>query len=80
MSQGSNYFGQCGIDSSAQQSTTPALVVGPKTWTMVTIGVLHTCAITTGNQAYCWVRRAGGRLRFSVATRMHHPQPKCALY
>ena len=50
---GTNDYGQLG-DGTAQQRLVPATVSGGMTFTAVTAGNAHTCALTSIGAAYCW--------------------------
>ena len=55
--------GRLGIgDPGASSTTSPQSVVGGLTFTAITAGETHSCAIATSGAAYCWGSNAGGRL------------------
>jgi alpha-tubulin suppressor-like RCC1 family protein len=60
---GRNNVGQLG-DSTAASTTVPVAVFHPSgvTFTQVSAGAIHTCAITSAGQAYCWGSNGDGRL------------------
>jgi alpha-tubulin suppressor-like RCC1 family protein len=41
---------------------TPALVAGGLSFSHISAGAFHTCAVTTANQAYCWGNDMDGQL------------------
>jgi uncharacterized protein YjdB len=62
---GWNGTGQLGIDETDElhvYSATPVAVAGGHSFTTVSAGYQHSCAITTTNQAYCWGDNGGGQL------------------
>ena len=68
---GSNLNGKLGdgSDTGPEQcvggnpcSTTPLAVAGGHTFQSVSAGRLHSCAVTTGGEAYCWGRNDDGQL------------------
>ena len=55
--------GRLGIgDPTGVSTTSPRAVTGGLTFTAITAGETHSCAITTSGEAYCWGSNAGGRL------------------
>jgi alpha-tubulin suppressor-like RCC1 family protein len=55
---GANRFGQLGIGGTTGRKQRPALVVGGHLFAQISAGGMQqrgtTCAVTTGNKAYCW--------------------------
>jgi alpha-tubulin suppressor-like RCC1 family protein len=49
-------------DPGALVHTSPQTVAGDLTFTAITAGEAHSCAITATGEAYCWGSNAGGRL------------------
>ena len=49
-------------DPGGSATTSPRSVTGGLTFTAITAGETHTCAIATSGAAYCWGSNAGGRL------------------
>ena len=60
---GDNAFGQLG-DGTTTQRSVPSMVVMPVgiSFTQVTAGDLHTCAVASNSRAYCWGYNQSGRL------------------
>lgn len=60
---GRNSVGQLG-DSTASATTVPVATfqMGWNAFTQLTAGALHTCAITSAGQAWCWGNNGDGRL------------------
>ena len=59
---GSNAFGQLGIGGQAPASRPTRVGIEGVTFTFISAGFSHTCAVTTGGAAYCWGSNAGGKL------------------
>jgi alpha-tubulin suppressor-like RCC1 family protein len=59
---GSNHFAQIGDSSTAVERRRPARVAGGHQFRQLDAGGLHTCAVTTGNRAYCWGYGADGEI------------------
>lgn len=64
---GTGYNGRLGIGSSPVMSTSPAAVISSgqlsgKTITKVAAGNLHSCAITSTKELYCWGGNIAGQL------------------
>jgi len=53
----------------------PVLVAGGLTFKSVSVGVGHTCGITTQNEAYCWGANHAGRLGNGTQTDRSRPTP-----
>jgi alpha-tubulin suppressor-like RCC1 family protein len=51
---GSNRSGQLGTGAIGSVSLVPVAVAGGQTFTSVTAGRSHTCALTTGGAVFCW--------------------------
>jgi alpha-tubulin suppressor-like RCC1 family protein len=49
-------------DAGALIHMTPQRVAGELTFSMITAGKAHTCAVTATGEGYCWGSNAGGRL------------------
>jgi alpha-tubulin suppressor-like RCC1 family protein len=49
-------------DPGALLHMTPQPVAGDLTFSMITAGEAHTCAVTTAGEGYCWGSNSGGRL------------------
>jgi VCBS repeat-containing protein len=59
---GSDSAGQLGDDATIANKTTPALVAGGLTFTSISTGWWHTCAIASNGAAYCWGQDYLGKL------------------
>ena len=59
---GDNDSGQLGDGTTGTDRTTPRAVNTAETFTQVSAGDLHTCAVTGGGAAFCWGEGAVGRL------------------
>lgn len=59
---GSNQVGQLGVGPASVSSYVPVLVSGGLSFSSVTAGGFHTCAITTAGAAYCWGYNNFGQL------------------
>jgi alpha-tubulin suppressor-like RCC1 family protein len=59
---GSNQYGQIGDNSTVAKRLRPALVVGGHPFMQVDAGNYHTCAVTTGNVAFCWGNGRNGEV------------------
>jgi alpha-tubulin suppressor-like RCC1 family protein len=53
-------------------SVTPVLVAGGRAWAQIGAGQIHTCAITTAGQGYCWGNN-GGKLGNAGTTESSTP-------
>jgi alpha-tubulin suppressor-like RCC1 family protein len=51
---GSNQYGQIGDSTQVAKRLRPSRVAGTRQFRQVAAGDLHTCAVTTGNRAFCW--------------------------
>jgi alpha-tubulin suppressor-like RCC1 family protein len=51
---GLNKLGQVGDSSTVYRRLTPSRVGRSRQWHLVDAGAEHTCAVTTGNRAFCW--------------------------
>lgn len=59
---GSNSYGQLGIGGQAPASRPARVGIEGVTFTSISAGFSHTCAVTSGGAAYCWGSNAGGML------------------
>ena len=56
-------MGRLGMgDPGAFSHTSPQSVAGGLTFSAITVGEAHSCALTASGEAYCWGSNAGGRL------------------
>ena len=58
---GGNIYGQLGSGSSQNPSGVPLAVSGGLTFTAITAGAGHTCAISSSGTAYCWGANSDGQ-------------------
>ena len=59
---GDNRYGELGDSSSVALRSTPSRVAGAHQFRTLDAGAYHTCAVTTGNRAFCWGDGRGGAL------------------
>jgi alpha-tubulin suppressor-like RCC1 family protein len=59
---GDNQFGQVGDGSAGWKKLKPVRVAGGHQFRQIDAGDYYTCAVTTGDRAYCWGRNEGGQL------------------
>lgn len=59
---GQNNLSQLGSGGSETEASTPQLVTGGHSFSRVSAGADHTCAITTSGTAYCWGNNSQGQL------------------
>lgn len=59
---GSNQSGQLGDSTSVGKRTRPVAVVGGRHYQQIGAGAHHTCAVTTGDRAFCWGDGRSGQL------------------
>ncbi len=67
---GSNRNGQLGNGSTQVFSTTPVEVAGGRKFTRITSGALHSCALTSQGDAYCWGNGDSGALGVGLLTQL----------
>ncbi len=73
---GANDRGQLGLGSGGSaQATTPTRIEGSQTFSDVSAGKNHTCAITTAGSAYCWGANDRGQLGNGTTTDRFAPGP-----
>ena len=53
--------GQIGINSAAENNVTPVAVHGGLTFSSITTGLYHTCAVTAAGAVYCWGYNSNGQ-------------------
>jgi alpha-tubulin suppressor-like RCC1 family protein len=59
---GNNRLGQLGDSTEVQERHQPTLVAGGRQYRQVDAGGEHNCAVTTGNQAFCWGNGRRGQI------------------
>ena len=59
---GRNHFGQLGNGSNGSPSFAPVRVVGGHRFRQISAGSDYTCAVTTGNRAFCWGNGRHGQI------------------
>jgi alpha-tubulin suppressor-like RCC1 family protein len=59
---GDNGGGELGQDTTVLTSSVPILVAGGRTYSAITSGDFHSCAIAVGGAAYCWGTNTFGAL------------------
>ena len=59
---GSDGQGQLGDNTDAQNRPLPTLVAGGRSYRQLDAGANHTCAVTTGNRAFCWGMGRSGEI------------------
>jgi alpha-tubulin suppressor-like RCC1 family protein len=72
---GSNWGGQVGDGTAGNERHTPVAVSGGRKFSAVKAGLSHTCATTTGNEAFCWGANPQGQLGNGSATGSSTPVP-----
>ncbi|MCA8836450.1 MAG: putative Ig domain-containing protein, partial [Proteobacteria bacterium] len=65
--------GRLGLGSGAEDQDTPTRVGTDDTWSQVSAGTEHTCAVNTGGKLYCWGLGNSGRLGTSSTTNQDTP-------
>lgn len=65
---GSNSSGQLGEGKQVASATTPVAVSGGRVFSDLDIGLIHSCAIDTGGQPWCWGSDVTGQLEDGSAT------------
>lgn len=69
-----NDFGQLGDGQSGiMRVTSPVAVVTDVAFTVIDLGVYHSCALDTDGQAYCWGANGSGEL--GIGTRTNSATP-----
>jgi alpha-tubulin suppressor-like RCC1 family protein len=59
---GGNYYGQAGIGSVGGEVRVPTAVAGGHTFRSISAGRMHTCAIDTAGDSWCWGWDSWGQL------------------
>jgi alpha-tubulin suppressor-like RCC1 family protein len=72
---GRNAAGQLGDSSAANSSVAVAVYMPGLTFTQISAGSQHNCALTSGGHAYCWGYNADGRLGDSTTNLPLRPVP-----
>jgi alpha-tubulin suppressor-like RCC1 family protein len=72
---GANDNGQMGNGSSARSQAAPTLISSSLSWSTVTAGQWHACAIATTGDTYCWGNNQDGE----IGSGTFGPQPTPAL-
>ena len=73
---GRNMQGQLGIGGSdADALYTPAEVIEGRTYTSITAGSVHTCALDTASRAWCWGSNDSGQLGSNAGSASPYPEP-----
>jgi alpha-tubulin suppressor-like RCC1 family protein len=71
---GRTAYGRLGVQStSTDAERTPVRVGGGHKWSAIEAGRLHTCAVTTAGEAFCWGYNGNGQL--GDETRTHRSTP-----
>ncbi|GIW53280.1 MAG: hypothetical protein KatS3mg081_2635 [Gemmatimonadales bacterium] len=73
---GSNSRGQLG-DNTTTERTSPVGIAGPSgvSFKQVVVGDEHSCALSSGGQAYCWGANYSGQLGDSTTVQRNAPVP-----
>jgi alpha-tubulin suppressor-like RCC1 family protein len=72
---GDNADGQLGDGTTTTERTTPTPVGGGVTFTQLSAGEKHTCALNTSGAAYCWGRNTDAQLGDGTTSSKHSPTP-----
>lgn len=72
---GLNDVGQLGIGVPVAERSVPTMVNTGLTFTMISAGENHTCAVSTENDAYCWGAGANNRLGIGTTDDYFSPAP-----
>jgi alpha-tubulin suppressor-like RCC1 family protein len=59
---GDNFFGQIGDSSTVVRRLRPSRVAGTRQFQQVDAGLYHSCAVTTGDRAFCWGNGRSGQI------------------
>lgn len=78
---GGNYDGQLGTGSISYKNPTPLLVTGSLTFEALSIGLDHTCGLTTAGVGYCWGNNFYGQVGDGTngSTNSQRPSPTLIL-
>lgn len=72
---GDNRYGRLG-DGTLSTRLTPAKVAGTELYVVVSVGQLHTCAITGAGKLHCWGQNLTGALGIGTSDSNNHPNPE----
>jgi alpha-tubulin suppressor-like RCC1 family protein len=70
---GGNGSGQLGNTANPSWAHQPVLVAGTQTYSQISAGDTHTCALTTTGAAYCWGENGSGQLGNNSTTDSNVP-------
>lgn len=70
---GGNGSGQLGNTANPSWAHQPVLVAGSQTYSQISAGSTHTCALTTAGAAYCWGENGSGQLGNNSTTDSNIP-------
>jgi alpha-tubulin suppressor-like RCC1 family protein len=72
---GSNRYGQVGDSSAGWKKFKPVQVAGNRQYKQVDAGLDYSCAVTTGNRAFCWGHGPFGVLGTGSGSSSRYPKP-----
>jgi alpha-tubulin suppressor-like RCC1 family protein len=72
---GMNFAGQLGDGTAGTDRLVPVAVTGGLRFGPINAGLVHTCAVTTDNRAYCWGANNVGQLGTGTKTWSAIPVP-----
>lgn len=72
---GTNLFGVLGAGSGLTVSAQPVVVSGGRTYTSLSVGRYHACALTASGEAFCWGNGHRGRLGNGTVGDQFTPTP-----
>ncbi len=72
---GYNRYGQVGDSSGAWLKLRPFQVAGTRQYKQVEAGRDYTCAVTTGDRAFCWGHGSSGQLGNGTESSSRYPKP-----
>jgi alpha-tubulin suppressor-like RCC1 family protein len=59
---GDNTLAESGSGTTGPVTTSPAAVAGAQTFTTLSVGFYHACAMTVGGSSYCWGDNGAGQI------------------